>query len=437
MLIRRVLNTTSKMTSKCEKTSTNDKSLVDNLLRCIEMVKSRHDGQYLDNIASVCADQLGWDRPKTAATLQKAIELKVVREVTTQGKTSYRCIQSTKNVIICDSIGESPQKGSEIEGRPPKSNTDLDKSDDEIESQPSPSNSDAKNFTHQYQCGIERDYHDFKEFVWGELATLRNHTSESPIDHGQINYETALIRSLEHRITSLEKQLEQKQQIIEKLLINNNTQVQALLQQDKAMKPSTKENFTVNKASFNEVNRIESEKNGKRAMKATKTTESESSQSKQRKSDAGKTNDISEQNEVKKLVYLVGDSLLNGIHERGLTKKHNVKVKAHGGATTRDMIDHIKPVLRRAPDTIILHSGTNDLTSSVSTIEQMEEILKIAKQESSTTKIVLSSVVTRADQAGIKKKVIKLNNKLRTFCNENGITLIDHSNINDDCLATK
>ena len=203
------------------------------------------------------------------------------------------------------------------------------------------------------------------------------------------------------------------------------------------MKPSTKENFTVNKASFNEVDRIESEKNGKRARKATKTTESESSQSKQRKSDAGKTNDISEQNEVKKLVYLVGDSLLNGIHERGLTKKHNVKVKAHGGATTRDMIDHIKPVLRRAPDTIILHSDTNDLTSSVSTIEQMEEILKIAKQESSTTKIVLSSVVTRADQAGIKKKVIKLNNKLRTFCNENGITLIDHSNINDDCLATK
>ena len=204
-----------------------------------------------------------------------------------------------------------------------------------------------------------------------------------------------------------------------------DVQVQGLLQQDKAMKPSTKENFTVSKVSFDGLNGIESEKNGKRAMKATKTTESESSQSKQRKSDGGKANYILEQNEARKLVYLVGDSLLKGIHERGLTKKHNVKVEANGGATTRDIIDHIKPVLRRAPDTIILHRGTIDLTSSVSTIEQMEEILKIAKQESSTTKIVLSSVVTRADHAGIKKKVIKLNSKLRTFCNENGITLID------------
>ena len=96
------------MSSKCEKTSSNDKLLVDKLLRCIEMVKLRHDGQYLDNIASVCADQLGWDRPKTSATLKKAVELEVIREVTTQGKISYRCIQSTKNVIIRDSVDESP-----------------------------------------------------------------------------------------------------------------------------------------------------------------------------------------------------------------------------------------------------------------------------------------------------------------------------------------
>ena len=73
--------------------------------------------------------------------------LEVIREVTTQGKTSYGCIQSTKYVIIRDSVDESPQKGSELEGSPPKSNTDLDESDDEIESQPSASNSDAKDLT--------------------------------------------------------------------------------------------------------------------------------------------------------------------------------------------------------------------------------------------------------------------------------------------------
>ena len=182
------------MSSNCEKTSSNYRSLVDNLLRCIEMVKSKHDGQYLDNIASVCADQLGWDRHKTAGTLQKAIELELIREVTTQGKTSYRCIQSAKIVIICDSVDEITENGLTLDSCPPESITGaIDESGNGIESQPSSSNSATEDFTHQYQCWIERDFHDFKEFVWGELASLRKHKSGSETGRDQIHYETAFI----------------------------------------------------------------------------------------------------------------------------------------------------------------------------------------------------------------------------------------------------
>lgn len=437
-LFGRVFIDSSKMSSKYQKSSTTEKEQVDNLLRCIEKVKSKHDGQYIDNIASACADQLGWDRPKTVAALRKAVELEAIREVTTHGKTSYRCIQPTKNVIIRDSVevDVNSAAGCEVEGQSPQSNTDvLDESVDEMESQSPQTSSDVKDPTHQR--GIESDFQDFKEFVWGELASLRNQKIGNTAGPDHINYEKAFIRSLEHRILSLEKQLEQKQQIIEKLLINNNVQVQALLQMDKVTKTSTKESHTLNKASFNGDNRSKGENNGKPTKETAKTSKAESLPSKQQKSGSVNANENTDQNEAKKVVYLVGDSLLHGIHERGLTKKHSVKVKAHGGATTRDMIDHIKPVLRRQPDTIIVHCGTNDLTANVNTIEQMEEILKVAKQESSNTKIVISSVVTRADQAGMKKKVSKLNNKLKTFCNDNGIKLIDHSNINDECLATK
>ena len=134
-----------------------------------------------------------------------------------------------------------------------------------MEYQPSPSNSDAKGLSHQNQCGIKRNCLDYQEFACGELETLRKHKIGSPFGHDQIDYETAFIHSLERRIISLEKQLEQKQTINEKLLINNNTQVQALLQQDKAMKPPTTNNFIVNTASFNGLNCIETEKNGERA----------------------------------------------------------------------------------------------------------------------------------------------------------------------------
>jgi len=39
-------------------------------------------------------------------------------------------------------------------------------------------------------------------------------------------------------------------------------------------------------------------------------------------------------------------------------------VKSFSGATTKDMMDYIKPIVRRNPDHIVVHVGTNDLSSS-------------------------------------------------------------------------
>ena len=190
-----------------------------------------------------------------------------------------------------------------------------------MESQSPQTNSGVKDPADQR--GIESDFRDFKEFVWGELASLRNQKIENTAGPDPINYEKAFIRSLEHRILSLEKQLEQKQQIIEKLLINNNVQVQALLQMDKVAKTPTKESYTLNKASFNGDNRGKSENNGKPTKESAKISKAESPSSKQQKPGSVNANENTEQNEAKKVIYLVGDSLLHGIHERGLTKKHN------------------------------------------------------------------------------------------------------------------
>ena len=92
--------------------------------------------------------------------------MEVIRDVTKHGKISYRCIQSTRNVFIRDSVDENLHKGCELEGCPHQSSTDpLDESDDEMESQPPLSNSDAQDLAHQHE--IKRGFHDFKNFVWG------------------------------------------------------------------------------------------------------------------------------------------------------------------------------------------------------------------------------------------------------------------------------
>ena len=53
-----------------------------------------------------------------------------------------------------------------------------------------------------------------------------------------------------------------------------------------------------------------------------------------------------------------------GIREKLLkTDKHNVKVRFFRSGTIEEMEDDIKPILRREPDYIILHVGTNNATN--------------------------------------------------------------------------
>ena len=43
------------------------------------------------------------------------------------------------------------------------------------------------------------------------------------------------------------------------------------------------------------------------------------------------------------------------------SEENRVTVQSFSGATIEDMSDFIKPILRRKPETVILHIGTNNL----------------------------------------------------------------------------
>ena len=59
---------------------------------------------------------------------------------------------------------------------------------------------------------------------------------------------------------------------------------------------------------------------------------------------------------------VVGDSLVKYLRREDLSsKKNDVKVITHPRSTTEDILDYIKPIARRKPDTLIIHTGTNDL----------------------------------------------------------------------------
>ena len=69
----------------------------------------------------------------------------------------------------------------------------------------------------------------------------------------------------------------------------------------------------------------------------------------------------------KDIDLIVDDSMLPGIDKRRISKRdRKVKIKNFPGATVDDMYDYVKPMLKKCPDNIILHVGTNNTVNESS-----------------------------------------------------------------------
>ena len=77
-------------------------------------------------------------------------------------------------------------------------------------------------------------------------------------------------------------------------------------------------------------------------------------------------------------VFLVSDSILKNLQGRKMSNSAKVKISSFPGCSTQDMRDHIRPILRKNPDEIVLHVGTNSRRSSTSARECAEEIVNLA-----------------------------------------------------------
>ena len=51
------------------------------------------------------------------------------------------------------------------------------------------------------------------------------------------------------------------------------------------------------------------------------------------------------------------------INETSSKCKHNSRIKPYGGPISEDLVDHIRPTLRRKLDVISRHDDTNDITN--------------------------------------------------------------------------
>ena len=120
---------------------------------------------------------------------------------------------------------------------------------------------------------------------------------------------------------------------------------------------------------------------------------------------------------------------------RKISRSSSVKIRSHPGATTEDLIDYVRPTARKKPKMMVIHSGTNDLTYKVNTLQKIRKVINAIKENdvNNEIEIVLSSVIHRDDQ-DLEDEINKLNEKLENLCKGKGMRFIDNSNIKSSFL---
>ena len=130
------------------------------------------------------------------------------------------------------------------------------------------------------------------------------------------------------------------------------------------------------------------------------------------------------------------DSLVKYLRREELSsKKNNVKVITHPGSTAEDMLDYIKPIAQRKPDTLIIHTGTNDLINGVNTMKKVRKLVKVVGEihESEKFEISFSSVIYGKDK-DLQDERNEVNMKLKTYCEGKGFVFTENDNVNESAL---
>ena len=139
-----------------------------------------------------------------------------------------------------------------------------------------------------------------------------------------------------------------------------------------------------------------------------------------------------DQNKI--VTAIVGDSMNKDVYGWKLSDREEKVVEKHfSESTTENMKSYIQPPLKRDPDWVIIHIGTNDLRSSQDPETIAKNIIDIAKNSTiNKNEILVSSPVLRRDNLNSKgRQVNNILQKtvLKTILSMWIMTTLSHDNI--------
>ena len=115
-------------------------------------------------------------------------------------------------------------------------------------------------------------------------------------------------------------------------------------------------------------------------------------------------------------VLIAGASIVQGLDESKMSRTGKIKVRSHGGATIRDMKDHLNAILRKQPSHLILHVHSNDASDKNTTSDDMYdgivELKSFAETKVKDIRVTISCPILRMDNTVANAKQLQLKNRL-------------------------
>ena len=105
--------------------------------------------------------------------------------------------------------------------------------------------------------------------------------------------------------------------------------------------------------------------------------------------------------------------MIKHMNGREVCRDDSVKIRCHPGATTDNIIDYIRPTVRKKPDMIIIHTGTNDIQNKVNTFQKVRKVITTIKEIDVNNEIQIAfSIVIHLDDQDFGEEILKNQQKV-------------------------
>ena len=65
------------------------------------------------------------------------------------------------------------------------------------------------------------------------------------------------------------------------------------------------------------------------------------------------------------------------VNGRQFSRFHTAKVRPNPGASTHDLMDYVKPAMRKKRKALVVHTGTNDIQQEINTMKMIKKLVKV------------------------------------------------------------